>query len=739
MKDLAKETGSAAFAQRAQRMQEAFAGDYPDHWRTKTTIWVTAHAAFNEGQELKRENKSGWQRKLEEARPLFEQVSKDATGQMQDTAFAYLARVDLELGKPEQALATAQAALNWWKSPEARARIEKFPSLESRRLDAHAQVVYWMGNAHQELAEAAQQRKDDAKAKEHWTAVVTTLEGFSRDHGTSTLAPWALGRVIEAHMNLGDMEKADAAWQRMLAEYPKHPGIDALARVFALHYEHIYKEIEKEYIATSRALFGKGGVAAQLRAAERSLQQVANALVDSTNERHKLRTMISAYAQAQKEGRKVPIAQGEIDAAQDRVKVLDADIARLEKQLDEPRAAQERLTAESKALRAKLEETRLSLYDPLVQSAEYYRQWDQALKTAARPREAGNVAAFAHKFYFAGTLKPEVPDNWEKARALYEDFLAFPDVAARGLDDTEKRSALSRLGDIYIRLARATQDEKTRQDLVTKGVGTLQESIATNPANNALLVKHLMGDVVIIPYKYEDQTYYFPFTRTADPKDVRVQAEQLGKTGAANALPTYEGVRAARLGEATEQFRRAVLQQPDPAMKTFAERISKGGIDWGFYRLLGNASSDFLLSLAWAYEQSGRPEDVLKAVQIAQGLTRGGGVEAEEESETWWRANTILLNGYLTLAEQSTGAPAPSGTAIDWLERAEKLITGVAVSYPDLGDTVLPTTRETWQALLRRLNGLRQRSGLPVLPADILTKKPPATAPAGAGETGGGN
>ena len=160
--------------------------------------------------------------------------------------------------------------------------------------------------------------------------------------------------------------------------------------------------------------------------------------------------------------------------------------------------------------------------------------------------------------------------------------------------------------------------------------------------------------------------------------------------------------------------------------KRFIIESGKSTFDPVLYRELADSSVPFRLALAWAYSETGRDEDVPKAVNLTLSLVAPP-LGVEEDTEDWWRARAIQLKVYLDAAERrSAGGGTSTSDAAQWLERAGNVFKGIAANYPDLGERTTPGSQKKWLALLDRMNSLRSKEGLTKITVEVVdpSKKP---------------
>lgn len=731
-KELHNLTGSPIFNQRHAQIRDSFRTEYPRHPGIERGTWNAAREKLALALEQKKAKNTRWRATLGEADKLYRVVTKDMNSQMLDAAWSRLIYTQLLRENWDGMLKAVAEAEKFWNSPAAKQQVEKFETIAKRRRPELGKATYFKTEA---LYRKASAEKDPAKAKAMWDQILKELEGWHseyellRNAAAKLYYAGTLGHIVFAHIGKGDIPAADKAFKRLLAEDPKYNRLPKVTFALARHFNDKAKEIDKERKAARIELNGtteQVGVRTQLREIGIREGRVIEFRVDQEGALTKAKELIDAYEKKKAAGVDTAIKPEDYEAAKASVPVL-------EKLIKEKTEEGNKLTAEREGLEARLatlvgtvKAKAQELYEPLVRAAGYFWEWDDALKRAGLPRDPNNVAIFADLYYKAGLLRPDVQENWDRSRTLYEDLRKFDNTP-----EDKKGEAISRLGSIYASLAEAAEkgtDE--RAELVQQALALLQGSLALKPENKDLAVSVLSGQTVVIPWKYTDlnRTFYFPFPRVKNAAEFKDAVAKLGKTGG-QAVPVQDTEEATRQYQsALNAFRTHVNGMPDNDIDRTVKGFANAGFDMRLFRRLARSSDEFRLALARVYVESGQAENMVKAFNLATSLAAGGTYGADENSEDWWAAQVVRLDALVTGAEiearKSSAGAKLSATAVDWTERASKLLSGMVISNPELGDDVRPQTRDQIRNLYARVRSLRGKAGLKDM--DLLLVKPEA-------------
>ena len=719
-KDLHELTGSAVFNQRHSEIRDSFAKDYPDHPAKDRGTWNAAMEKFGAAIDQMKAKNSRWRQTLGEADDLFEKVAADMNSQKLDDAWTYLIYTQYLREDWAGVLKAVAEANKFWDSPAAKKQVEQFDTIAKRRKPERGKAQYWKTEA---LYRQATETKDAAREKALWQQILKELDTWHAEYDMlrkgagKRFYAGALGHIVFAHIGLGDIPNADKVFRRLLTEDPNYIRLPKVTFALASHFNDKAKAIDSERKDARIELNGtveQEGVRAKLRRIERMEQRVVEYRVDQEGALTKAKELVAAYDKKIAEGEDPGIPEADYNEAKKEIPQLQQLIKEKTEEGNKLLAEREALQKRAAELVALVKQKAQDLYDPLVQAAGYFWEWDQALKNAGLERDPRNVAIFADLYYKAGLLRPNVQENWDRSRSLYEDLRTMENA-----EDDAKQEAIGRLGNIYASLAEAAEaGSDERAQLGEKALDLLQGSLAIIPDNNDLVVSLLEGKTVIIPYKYADlnRTFYFPFPRVSTVDEFKSAVAKLGKPGGP-AIPAQDTeVETRQYASALNAFRNTVNGMKAGELERTVKGFANAGFDTRFYARYARSSVEFRLALARVFVESGLPENMMKAYNLASSVAASGTYAAEENSEDWWAAQVIRLKALTTgaeLAAAKTGAGNKlSATAVDWTERASSMLTGLVVTSPDLGDDVRPETRDQLKALYARIRGLRGKAGL---------------------------
>ena len=714
-------TGSEVYRKRFLQNRDSFTRDYPAHPTGMATEWNAAREKFDEAVKQLQAKDSRYRQTFAEAEPLFRTVAKDMKSEKLDEALVKLIYIKYLMQDWKGMLREGKAAFDFWDSKQAKDQEKKFPTTAARRKVQRGRAVVWQAEAQYRL--------------EQWDDVLKTLEGWRPEYGDIVdrsgrvdFKSRALGHLTQAWVNKGNIEKANVFYRRLVKEDPGYSRLSKISFALAEHFNKQARAIDKERTLARGQLNSSmvknklvPGARSKYRTVDRDLGRAQDRLGDVTNARRKAQRAIDLLAELKKSGDPVPVElPGQVEAAKKKIPELDAEIKRLTEKVNRFGAEMESLEKQVTELTAKIKDLAQKLYDPLVEAAGYYWDWDQALKKAEQPREAPNVAIFSDLYYKAGLLRPEINTNFARARSLYEDYLTLPDAA-----EETKLEALGRLGAIYSALAEnAEEGSEAYTQLIQKALSRLQGSLAFVSENNELVVGHLKGDVVIIALKPRGaaEKHWYPLPKVKDVAEFKRVISAMG-TPSGPKMPVFKkDVDNKRFLQDLEKFKQQVKSEPAANLKRIVKGFEKAGFDLNFFRKHAQSSVRFRLALAWIYSKSGEFEHMIKAVNLASSLV-GRRHAAEELSEDWWAAQVIRLDALVTGSElqaKSSPATAPSPITKEWTDRASKWLLNLSTTSPDLGDDVRPETRPQLKALLKRIDQLRDRSGMKPINVNLV-------------------
>ena len=710
---LGEQTGAAVFQARASNMLRAFKKDYPGHHRGETGTWTVARQLFAKALDEKKAKKSTWKKNLGDAVRAFQEVANDPDASERHRAWVYLIQAAYMRDSTDDMINVGKKAQALWNSDEVKAKAREFASQAAKIKEAKGELRFW-------LAQALVERKQ-------WDDVITTLDGYHSDHenmrGTKKYAS-TLGHLVKAHLGKGDIDKADGFYRRLVKEDPGFSGLPSIAQHFASFYNQQAKalatrlrdlvreakKLKPEVTVGERqewALYGRrSSLSAKIGNAQRAVDTWKEAEAEGTLD--ELKGLDRAgYEQALKD---IPKFKEERDELQKKINAFVAGLA-------DKRARLAQVLKE-------IEEAKGGLYEPRSKAAGYFYRLHKALVEAGKKPIASNVKVFGDLYRQAAKLRPEVRENWNRARELYEYF-----VEMKSADADSVQEALGYLGGIYYRLASTTEDETERDALVQLAKDRLATSVAKVPENAELVMAQLVGDYGVLPWfdpTYERKHYF------ALPKGMKSVDEfkrlvgQIGRPGGPKYPRFAKEADNKQYLAAAQRFAAYLSGVREKVLQRAVNSFKRPSADVNFFALHGNTGRDFRLALAWVYSVSGEIEDYRKAVALANTLVRGS-LAVEEGSEDWWLARVILLEALVGWSETASKGAAAGSTADakTMIERASKSLAGLKSSFPSLGKDDRPQTPQELQELLKRIE--RQRLALDLRPLNlVLTPEDPA-------------
>ncbi|MDF1702007.1 MAG: hypothetical protein P1V36_12690 [Planctomycetota bacterium] len=730
-KDLHSLTGSATFNRRHGAIRDSFPRDYPNHPSKDAGLWNGAMEKFRQANEQKRAKNNRWRTSMNEADTLFKKVASDMNSQKQDSAWTYLIYTQYLRESWDGVLKAVANAYKFWDSAAAKTQEEKFETVAKRRKPERGKAAYWKTEA---LYRKASAEKDPARATAMWDEVLADLKSWHTDYSNlrgganKRFYAGTLGHIVFAHIGKGDIPNADKVFRRLLSEDPEYIRLPKVTFALARHFNDQAKVIDSARKQARIELNGteeQEGVRSKLRTVERREQQVLEFRVDQEGALSKVKELVAVYEKKKADEEDTEITETQYTDAQARIPVLEKKISELTEQGNKLTAEREKLQTRAAELMVIVKEKAQELYEPLTRAAGYFWEWDNALKLAKLKRDPNNVAIFADLYFKAGLLRPEVQTNWDRSRSLYEDLYEFEDSP-----EQKKHEALGRLGSIYSSLAGAAEEgSDARAALVAKALDRLQGSLSLLAANNDMVVAHLEGKSIVLPYLYEDvnKTFYFPLPRAKTVDEFKAIVAKMGKAGGPPLPAQATEVDRKRYMNAVKSFQNKVLSLKPFEIERTVKGFAGAGFDMRFYRRLARSGKDFRLALARMYMESGAPENMTKAVNLASSLLSGS-YGADENGEMWWAAQVVRLGALVRGAEIEAKKAGSGGklspTAVDWTERASMMLRGMVTTNPDLGDDVRPATRDEMKALHARIRTLRGKAGLKAM--NLLIVKPAA-------------
>jgi hypothetical protein len=359
-------------------------------------------------------------------------------------------------------------------------------------------------------------------------------------------------------------------------------------------------------------------------------------------------------------------------------------------------------------------------------------------------RRADFVYNVAVQYYALARVEADVEADWATTRSIFEDYLAFPEVKAYPDTDERKRTAMRALGTAYYWAAERAEDPAKRAEAYATAVGYLQAGLAKLPQNTPVVVAHLAGETIVLPWQAKpplriDGTWRIPIGRVNTVPELRAAVAALTR----ERLPKYA---TARVDEdywrIVQQFKEHVANEAMISTQELDRTVASikgGGFDPVFFSehaYVGDAEE--LLSLARAYARSGVAENLRKAFNLTIAVNYGA-ARAEVDSAEWWEAKSIALDVQLTEAERELAASGDqSAKAKVDAKGVETMLASMKKLYPRIGGAERhEETLKEWKAIQQRLRGLLAKLNLPSTPIDLDAKPsempPPPPVEPGAG------
>lgn len=704
-------TQSRVYQSRAAQMLRDFKVSYEKHPRARTGIWQDARQTFNRAVDEKRTKKSGWRKTLGDAERAFVEVSKDPKSQDRHAARVYLIQSAYLRSSTDDMIKIGNEALTFWKSKEVLDQAKEFPTVAGKIKDAKGKVRYWLSNA---LVE-----------KSRWDDVLTTLDGYHVDHenlkGKGAYFPATLGNLIKAHLGKSEIAEADKYYDRLVKVDPGYSGLPGIAQHFANYYNAQAKSIEEQLRELVREVTD---LKPKLTVAERKEYAMFDSRSNTRARLTKAKDAVKVYETARDAGQLAGLkglTENQYNNYKKSIPDIEKELGEIQSRINQHSTELEKMQTRTTEALGQIEGLKGQLYEPRARAAGYFYGLYRALVEAKKAPIPSNVKVFGDLYRRAAKLKPEVRENWDRARELYEAFIKM-----KGAEKESVQEATGYLGSIYYRLATTTEDEKERRDLVQLARDRLQSSIAKVKDNVPLLLAQLVGDYGVLPWRsdVDGQKYMI-----ALPKGIKSVQEfkrlvaTLGTPGGPVMYPKFEReAQNNKYKAAIDRFKAVVgTDYSDRDLKRTVKSFARPSTDWNFFALHGNKSRDFRLALAWVYSATGDPADYPKGIALANGLIRGP-LALPESDHDWWQARSTLLEALVSWAERARKTSSGLALAKTLTERASKSLVGLKTSFPSLGKNDRPQTPAELQGLLKRIERLRTAMDLPLLNLDLVPK-----------------
>lgn len=673
-----------------------------------------ARDLFDEGRRQKDENANapGWRKSFQDARPFFLETAKSLKSENQDVAWVYLVRIAYEMGEWDGVVKAADEAEAYWKTADAKRRYDEDERLRGARRGHEAALAFWKAAA---LAEGS---KPDA--------ALSILSGYATTFGRAADEYYrgrALGLRVEILAKLGRIEEAEKALEDLTREVPDYYNMGKILGLVAGHYQEQVTAISKKIGVLDKEWLGPPddrtqGLRSRLLASEKREMALVATLSDlnQTVARLKAELEVKDLPEREREEKKKDLADREKKQSDTRTALAKTreEIAAMTTRRDEVQAQRSALQKEQ--------------VPPLRKSADLYRRLDEVIRdvdakaAGKKYRRAENVYALAYRYLSLGRIEPDVVEDWTRARDLYEDYLGFPDVKALPEDNEAKRRAHREVGEVYVRLAEIAEAAGKADEAraaYANAVRFLQPTVARLPANTAIVVGHMAGDIAVLPFQdpLTGRTWRIPVRKVTDVQAFRDYVKDLG----GDRLPRYANDRVqADFDRAVKAFQRTVAEMPPETIQRTVASLKDAGFDPVFYGEHGLTDTDFLLTLARGYARSGVAENAWRAVNAARAALDTG-AKAEEDSPEWWEANTIRLDVLIGMAERAAASGGDaSGEAKRRAGEADRNLGATKNFYPRIGGTARgPQTLREWKALQTRLRVLQSKLGLPANATDL--------------------
>ena len=442
--------------------------------------------------------------------------------------------------------------------------------------------------------------------------------------------------------------------------------------------------------------------------------------------------------------------QGEKDAAEKEIERMRPLLAAAQSSLKDGLENRATINKSLDTLGQQRAELKKQKAIPLKKAVGFESRLDAVRKRldAAEPqvtkkrRRSGTVSYLASKYYELTRLEPEVAEDWSMARGLYEDYLAFPDIAEKPDTDEGKRIAFKALGDIYDHLAGTAATKEEARGYSANAVRYLQSTIARIPSNTGLLVSALAGESIVLNYLDVNSNirWRIPVKRTASAPEFKRAVAELGP----ERLPKYPKEETQRqFLSGVASFQKEIADASESKITKIFATLQSAGFDPVYFSEHAVTQAEFLLALGMSYLRSGATENLPKAKRIALVVTSGRN-PVENDGPEWWEAQTIQLAVFVSMAEQEASAGGDgSAQAKVHAKEADRVLATIKQFYPYIGgaDRHEETLKE-WIALKSRLDKVMGSLGLTPTIIDLEAAAPataggePAALPTGTDEPG---
>ena len=104
-----------------------------------------------------------------------------------------------------------------------------------------------------------------------------------------------------------------------------------------------------------------------------------------------------------------------------------------------------------------------------------------------------------------------------------------------------------------------------------------------------------------------------------------------------------------------------------------------------------------------------------KAINLLLTFLKRGKLQAEEDSEEFWRANDIFATLYLDTAERWLGDGTMAADTATLLDQVGERIKRLHANFATFGEETIEGNQNHWKDLLARTNDLRRQARLPTI------------------------
>lgn len=723
LNELVKATGDATVRDRLNTLTQEGPKLFQMGGSSLDQLYGVGQQFFKQAKDEQDQKSPSFPGTFQRARDSFLEVSKNAESDYQDSALQYLVRIPIELEQWSEAVSQADKALAYWDTAEAKKR-EKDDAFLGRRRVQKGWVGYWK-------ALALREQKRDAE-------VLALCESFEKTFPGA--APDTVGRITGMHVDVlvdqGKIDEAESVLERLERDYPDYYGLGGILKKLASYYQVKVKALADQIQAATELLAGPPddrtkGLRMQIVEAVKRENQLQERVTD-------LRATLDR-ARAEKAAADSMTDKDKADetraAAEKAIADLEPKLKEAEKLLAEARQKREALQKQADDTLARREALEQEQAAPLRKAADLYRRLDDIVKGldekekgAKQRRQADFVYDVATRYYALAKVQKTVVEDWKTVRSLFEDYLAFPDVKAAPDTEAKKRSAFYALGTALVRLAEAAASEEEARPLYATAVRYLESGLARMAKNTPIVVSHLAGETVTLPWQSGGVTWRIPVPRVASEAQFREYVDKLTP----DRIPVYTADKtSAAYWKAVDEFKKHVKGLSDKELESTVKSLKDGGLDATFFGEHAWVSSDFLLTLAHAYLLSGVEDNAVRAMNSAKAVLRAAKVD--EDTAEWWESHTILLEVSVSVAERkvkSGGDKSPEARSA--AKEADAAMTTIKRLYPNIGGAERRAlTLKEWKAIQLRLRAVGQALGLQLGMIDLeaAAPAPPPVAP----------